>query len=288
MKHKRQEAKIAYSIPLMHPRHSKNWEAVLVRLRETLTSIAQASGNRVAAYVGYDRSVDLTGIHDLVNLVPVEEPASREGPLVDISQSGLTEVKYLRRLDKGLKRYATLVAAKRDGCTHAMMVDADDLISHRIEATIERYPEVPGWLVKQGWVHPIGSRFARLVSDFDQHCGTSIIFRLDAVLHSDQFKDVDNRKIADWFGSHKVLPQVFSDAGRPFKSLDYPAVIYRIDHGNNVSEKQSSNLFPYRWRLRKHPLQYCKMAATTRFLSRQKRIEFAVPEINRNRVAIFN
>jgi hypothetical protein len=105
---------------------------------------------------------------------------------------------------------------------HTMVVDADDCVSSKIAAYVEKYPDHPGWVIKCGFLHREGTWLAyKNLKNFNESCGSSVIIRYDLqqhLIHSEIY----------YGHEHPVLPAPLQVTPLPF-----PGAVYNIRNGEN-------------------------------------------------------
>jgi hypothetical protein len=107
-----------------------------------------------------------------------------------------------------------------------MTVDSDDFISNRIAAYVNNNSEdVPGWYIKNGYLHFNWKKFLVLTRKFNDLCGSSIIVKPELLVYF-----FDKRKIDIYFDHRlKVLGSDYMLSKLPFNGG-----IYHIANGENL------------------------------------------------------
>ncbi|MFU8878567.1 MAG: hypothetical protein ACNA7E_10535 [Wenzhouxiangellaceae bacterium] len=227
---------IAFVIPLIHPASCRRWSDVLVRLDETLRSVAECTshGSAVGILVA-NKEAELpempAGIHVArIDLVP---PATS----VFVGEVPEKERRAVKQLDKGKKVLTGCVVARQHGAQYLMTVDADDLVSRRLPGFVAANQGKPGWYVDEGWVLPVGSRWAYKRSDFVRDCGTSLVIRTDLLALPETVEELPAAQISRWFGSHKFICDDLAAQGHTLEAVPFSASVYRTGHAENNTGK---------------------------------------------------
>jgi hypothetical protein len=205
------EPVLAFVIPLMSREVARDWDRVEVMAVEAVRSTVHQNGSprhRITVLVAND---DLASLEqhdglDVVHVRPTRRPQTH-------AEKNADKVDKLR---VGLARAAKL------GATHAMVVDADDLVDRRIASYVGSQPVgSPGWQLTHGYVWRDGSRVAfRKRFEFHRVCGSSVIARLDLQHHL--------------FVGGYYQHWVEAPGGERLAPLPFPGAVYRIMHGDNT------------------------------------------------------
>lgn len=263
---------LTFLIPLRHPKSSKNWHNVCLRLEETLKSIdaCLAQGNCSAILIA-NRGAELPAIPDGVRVLRVDLPPPETSVF-----KGEGDDQSRRRavwLDKGSKIAAGAIEARKTGATYVMSVDADDLVSSALPAVVSAGFGQPGWYVNQGWLLPVGSRIGLLLDDFHNWCGTYAIVRLDLLPLADSVEAMDPEIIRSWFGHHRDLIPALQQLGHPLTPLPFPAAVYRIGHPDGNFQRCSLRTEAFSWSsFQRSPKRFVRRLTMLRpFLAKQER-----------------
>lgn len=226
---------LAFVTSLRHPLNSGDYSRVESLLRDTLASVLRQRCDRFSVWVVGNRAP--RGLPDGVNWVPVDFPAPSQTP------GPRTGVPAVLR-DKGTKLVAGIAAARESAPDHIMLMDADDLVSHRLAELSDRSPRSSGWVITRGWRWSSERASVRRQRDFNLHCGTSHLVRTDLLgvppalsPQSDQEEILDalGDRLATRFGSHLHLRDQLAAEGHPLEPIPFPAAIYRVGTGENHS-----------------------------------------------------
>jgi FkbM family methyltransferase len=142
--------------------------------------------------------------------------------------------------DKRWKRNLLLRTVRERGGGYVMMLDADDLVSNRLVDYVltDRHPN--GYIVESGYAYDWKANLIAPIpgvwgKGFDNVCGScSIINFAPDDLPSSQGGDETADYLAKHLKQHSQWKHVMREAGRPLKSLPFPAAVYVLNHDNNL------------------------------------------------------
>lgn len=220
---------LAFVIPLRHPSASKNWVAVIGRLKETLRSVtACAKRGRAFGVLVVNRQAELPSVPEGITIVRVDHPP----PSISVFRGEVDERERKKavHLDKGRKVLIGALSARDLGAQYIMPVDADDLVSDRLPGFVTEHAGSPGWRVSRGWILPVGTRCAMMLRDFDQWCGTSMIVSADVLELERAPSEVSVDIVRRWFGHHRELIPGLVNRGHIIGDIPFPAAVYRTGH----------------------------------------------------------
>ena len=145
------------------------------------------------------------------------------------------------RHDVSTKRNALMRAAVDIHARHYFQMDADDLVSNRLVERVRRIGDQNGCIIGQGYL--LDSRTNQLYllpsptfpnPSFDKLCGSSIVVSLlPEVGEEIKVKNLEFLR-GVWRLGHGSVRGSFQSQGRPAHVLDFPAAIYRPNHGGNL------------------------------------------------------
>lgn len=227
---------IAFVVPLIHPAACRDWNDILVRLGETLRSIGECTrdGNAIGIVVA-NEPAELPDMPRGVVVHRISLPPPSTSVFVGEVPEG--ERRAVKQLDKGTKVLSGSILARDRGASYIMTVDADDLISRRLPGFVTKNAGAAGWYVDDGWVLPVGKRWAYLRDNFVRGCGTSLIIRSDLLQLPGDVCELDDARITRWFGSHKFLQGDLAAEGNNLVPVPFPASVYRTGHSENNTGK---------------------------------------------------
>jgi len=217
-----------FCIPLMPRVNASNWTQVCNVFNQTLRSIANQTNKSfrilLAAQDKPDIAPDLE--LDIVHLVPrwkVESDAEGKGR------------------DKRWKRKLLLGTVRNLGGGYVMMPDADDLVSNRLVDYVLNDADPHGYIVEVGYAYDWKANLIAPIPGvwghgFDSVCGScSIInFKPEDLPSLHKGSDATADYLSKHLKGHSQWKHVMRDAGRPLKSVPFPAAVYVLNHDNNL------------------------------------------------------
>jgi len=223
---------VVFAIPLVSRRRASDWGQVSDNLARTLASLrAQTSPGWCAYVCGQDRP---------------------EGVTFDDSVQFLPFAGGDKFYDKGDKRLAILdhamtALAGRDG--YYAQFDADDLLHPEVVAHVAVTDNGRGYLIERGYMADLAARtVAPLVPAgpgddpegdettraFWQLCGSCVFARFDFRTQPEHW-----RRLLRRLKSHKRMAEVMAEHGLPLEPLPFPAGLYALGHGENMSRRRN-------------------------------------------------
>ncbi len=219
-----------FAIPLIGSHLTDRFDAICHLLGKTLEScLRQTDGNfRILITCneipGADAVPQDTRISYLV-LKPISKSELAARPRHDVS----------------VKRHSLMRAAVDIQARHYFQLDADDLISNRLVERVRAIDDHNGCIIGQGYL--LDSRTNQLYllptpsfprPSFDGLCGSSIVISLFPE-PGDQMRLKNMEFLTSvWRLGHDSARRLFESVGRPAHVLDFPAAIYRPNHGGNL------------------------------------------------------
>lgn len=214
---------LLFVVPVKSPRLSRDWALACRLFERCVRSIcAQTVEDFRVVVVCNERPA--TGFeHPRLEYLVVDFPVPemrRPGEVTTTGYDyGLSAEIARKNADKARKLRAGFEHGARYAPTHCMGVDADDCVSRRLAAFVKRHPEKAGWFFKKGYIHPEGGRLLYVnVKNFNQTCGSSVIFRAD--LQQVVLENPD-------FYAHCI-------DRAPLAPLPFAGAIYSIANGDNI------------------------------------------------------
>lgn len=232
---------VAFVIPLKPKSKSGNWEEDCKVLNKTLASLINQCSPNFKAYVIYtDIPVIIINdprIHYIEFPYGFQEFAEipEKEQLLKLLE---TERMVVRRWDKGRKvTYGSKLAFEAN-CSYIMSLDADDLVSNRLVAYIEKNcknASVPGWVIDKGYVYKESTNYLlRIPQRLHYINGSTIILHKKLI----RIPDFSSAEYLDYnlFTDHAwVYDRIQEEYAVSLEFVAFPAVIYFV-HENNVSK----------------------------------------------------
>jgi len=208
---------IVFIIPLLHPKHAKDYKHKIKLLCKTLKSIGNQTCRNFRIVVIHNKSEydwcfkdyhnDYTDFVS-VNLEPLKPPnlkyyINKYYSKVKPSYVLTTEIRkriMLCRIDHGCRNALGLKHAQQYDPKYIMFCDADDYISNKIVETIHKYPKCNGWFINKGYkcdARNYSNIYQR--DNFHDYCGTSFIMKAKLLYEPENIKCKCNViKIHEW------------------------------------------------------------------------------------------
>jgi hypothetical protein len=256
---------LVFVIPLKSREASKSWLQVSKLLERCVQSICRQTDPNFKVVVVCNQRPDITFSHPCLHYLEVDFPV----PELNLQS---------RNYDKAKKIIAGLLYARQFSPTHAMLVDADDCVSHRIAALTKQHPEANGWFVNKGYVYQENSHliYYRKLA-FHNICGTCNILRFDLcplpALSSDQIEPT-SELIAFYSGkNHRDVTKIMQAQQTPLAELPFAGAVYIIGNGENIYQAGFSTIYKDRT---KQLIFRLKEALRFRWLTPSVRQEFGL------------
>ncbi len=144
-----------------------------------------------------------------------------------------------------------------------MMLDADDLVSNRLVDYVLKDGDPNGYLVESGYAYDWKANLIAPIpgvwgKGFDNVCGSCSVINfapddLPPLRGGDESVDY----LAKHLKQHSHWKHVMREAGRPLKSLPFPAAVYVLNHDNNLHyalKQNRQDTIPRKIRGRQVPL----------------------------------
>jgi hypothetical protein len=219
-----------FAIPLIGSHLTENFDHICRLLGKTLQScLRQTDGNfRI-----------LIACNEIPKADTVPQDARIE--YLVLKRIEKSELVTSPRHDVSAKRRALMSAAVDIPVRHYFQLDADDLVSNRLVERVRSIGDENGCVIGQGYL--LDSRTNQLYllptsafpePTFDELCGSSIVVSL-LPGEGEEIKSKNMDFLAKvWRLGHDSARLLFQSEGRPAHVLDFPAAIYRPNHGGNL------------------------------------------------------
>ena len=219
-----------FAIPLIGSHLTDDFESICRLLGKTLKSCLQQTDKTIAILIA-------------CNEIPPADFVPQDDRIAYLVLDRVSRARLLTmpRLDVVEKRHALMKAAVNMQAKYYFQFDADDLVSNRLVESVRSINDANGYIIDRGYL--LDSRSDQLYPipnatfpnpKFDELCGSSVIVSfLDEAGAEAKSKNMDFvTKV--WRLGHDLARSLFLAEGRPPQVLDFPAVIYRANHGRNL------------------------------------------------------
>jgi hypothetical protein len=210
---------LTFVVPLKSPLASGNWRLVSALANRCLKSLASQTDPGYRILLVCNEPPDNLERHANLTVLTLSLPTPGN------AQEGM--------FDKWRKVREGLIHAREFAPCFVMVVDADDCVSRRLAAFVNRRPTAHGWFVETGYCHDEGTRWVFCRAEFHRLCGTSSI----VLCHKHDLPDPAAPKsgclLLDY--GHSRIVDHMEKEGRPLEPLPFPAVVYITGTGENHS-----------------------------------------------------
>jgi hypothetical protein len=231
---------IFFSIPFGAYRSPDQWSAACSALRLSLQSVFdQTYPNVMALVCGHDRP-DIPELSDS-RVAFFQSPFPRP--------DSLDRASY----DKDRNRIVTADYVRRQGGGYIAFLDADDMMSRRLcQAVVEDAQEsvflAAGYCLD--WQTGAVAHIPGVVRGaFYTFCGSCAVLKFDVselpILVGDKISNPDSLFVR--LGPHQVWPVDLQRAGKKYGELSFPAAIYVLYNGCNVTFEQKNSSGDWAW-----------------------------------------
>ncbi len=212
--------RFAFLIPLRNPALAQNWERCVELCVQTLNSVCtQLSPYPDCKVVLVCREFPLIPKYENLVIIksyfPDPEPTWEE-----------------QHKDKYAKIRVGLEYLSNFTPLYVMKMDADDLVSNRIVSYVLKDDNKRGYYVGLGYKWKIGRRRLECIENLHTSCGSTIILYANA---NELSKELVNHSSLLKLGHHNAV-NYFHQIGKPLAKIPFHAVIYKISHGENITE----------------------------------------------------
>lgn len=205
--------KIAIVIPVMAPETAIDWEYVQFCLNRTLISVLAC------------RSAELV-IIVVCQTQPIFDSNDPRIVFVkaDFSAPDRTSI-AAKRNDKGLKSQLGICAAAEFAPSHAMLLDADDLVSCRMFEEIAKRPHANAVCLRRGYEWFEGDSFMTIRPNFHLYCGSTFVAEYNKEMWPYWIGgQKTGRRVCDQ--SHSEIERSLLELGFTVDYIDEPRLIY--------------------------------------------------------------
>jgi len=218
---------VVFGISLISAKVAANWDRVQELLGHTLRSLLNQSDGRFSVVICGHEKPDLDEMRDH-RVLFVE--CNQKPPAMDPNNF---------RRDKMYKRRMAGTLVREMGGGYVFLLDADDLVHKDFVSTVLQDDNRCGYMIANGYALDYGNRRLAPVpgvwsASFDRVCGSSaaIYFTPDDLPLK---AETEESVYFNLFKSHAYWPIVAEEAGRPFKTISFPAGVYSVNNAQNLS-----------------------------------------------------
>jgi hypothetical protein len=217
---------LTFIIPVKSKEITRSWDLLSRLLERTLKSICSQTSDNFTAVVICNQKPDIHFTHSNVHYLEVDFPVPQPIPEDRRDRVGYEFIASLdianKNADKSRKILSGIRYAKKLNPTHVMVVDADDCVSCRLAAFVNKNSAQDGWVMRKGYMYREGSRFLYVNRKrFNHVSGTSVIIKHE--LHSLLFENPDF-----YCCSFDDIP------GANIIPLPFPGAVYSMLNGENI------------------------------------------------------
>jgi hypothetical protein len=161
---------LAFLIPFASRKVKRNWELASAHLRQTLRSIHNSSNpNYCVIVAGHEPPVFDVSFDSRFHFLSLNHSLpSHDDYHVSLVRDKLTKIAA-----------AWSYAKQTWNPRYVMKLDADDLISSKLVAWLDKAAGEAGYLIKHGWVWRSGSPLVERTEYLDRTCGSCLLIRSD-------------------------------------------------------------------------------------------------------------
>lgn len=254
---------MAFLVPFASRKVKSKWETACAHLQQTLKSIQNSTGGNYCVVVAGHEAPDFdVGFDSRFHFLSIDDPIpSHENYHTSLVLDKLTKI-------AAAWGYAKSTCKPR----YVMKLDADDLISSKLVAWLEKAQGAAGYVIEHGWLWHSGSRLIERSEYLDRVCGSSIIIRSDLADRtgpflteqegvaldeaSSKFAASDHYSLVPGSGistlllneSHQRYAAQFAYLGHELSTVPFNAVVYRT--GNLESSSRFEGLWPRKYTVR--------------------------------------
>ncbi len=218
----------AFVVPFKPRSVCSDWERAQEHLRRTVRSAVVAGGEQALVVVVCHDQPDLrdvAGLNVVVLAAPFAEPTAERGGGHDKAAKRRHGAAWLR--DRAGK-----------GSIYVMFLDADDLV-HRDVVRWTLADARPSYLLGEGFTFDAAlGLLQHRPREFYLTCGSTFICRFDADELPARWDDL--AAPFSQFGAtphqrgHEEYGDIASEQGKPPAPVPFPAVVYTVNHGENL------------------------------------------------------
>ena len=269
---------IAFVVPFRSKASSNNWAYHSALVNRTISSLCNQTDSNSKVIVVYTDYPDPMISHERLTYLHFPFPFLTASEITDAGtffkkynytpEYLQTEMDQARRILFGCK------TAIEEGVSYIMSVDADDLVSNKIAAFVNKNEATKpaGWYVNEGYSYIEGKNIVyRYRKNLYQFCGSTNIVRADLI----SIPDFSNKNLLDFnfFSSHSYLKtRLLQFHNVTVEPLPFKSVMYVF---NSASWSNYGNKF------RGSGLKkWAKIILLGQFISKRLKKEFSLTKID--------
>jgi hypothetical protein len=217
------EPRFVFVVPLRNPSVAHDWDRCVALCADTLNS-----------------ALNQTAPGESFRVILV----CREFPENLIEHPSLEVIRYPfpnptpnwenQHHDKYLKIRHGLARARDFAPCYVMKLDADDLVNNRLVTYVLRDNNRLGYFVDSGYRWHDGSASLQLTTKFYKGCGSSNILYAEKSQLPIDAADVSRQYDLVALG-HNITVETLAQRGTPLRPIPFPAAIYRMTNGENIT-----------------------------------------------------
>ncbi|BFP42757.1 hypothetical protein FGF1_36020 [Flavobacteriaceae bacterium GF1] len=212
---------LTFVVPVKSKTVTSDWNKFSQLFESTLKSICNQTDSNFKVVVVCHEIPETTFSHQNLHYLQAdfEPPISNDLESSENSYRG-------KEIDKGKKiLLGAEYASKEFKTDYIMTVDSDDFISKNISAFVNNSSKhIPGWYIKNGYIHFEGKKFLVKTFKFNDLCGSSIIVKPELVKY---FIGIDST----FYFDHRLTTL---DSSIELKKVPFSAGIYSVGNGENI------------------------------------------------------
>ncbi|PSB20031.1 hypothetical protein C7B76_06660 [filamentous cyanobacterium CCP2] len=145
--------------------------------------------------------------------------------------------------DKWKKLAVGMVRAGKLKPDFVMVMDADDLVSHKLSQFANARKSANGWVLKKGFRYKYGSQWVYVDDHFN--CGTNAIVNSKMIRFPENLSREEIDQCLVLKCGHTIIEQKMAEIGHPLEPLPFVGAVYVHGHGDNDSALNKSS--KYQW-----------------------------------------
>ena len=224
------ESKFLFGIPLIGSHLTEDFKQVCCLLGKTLVSCLQQTDVNFEIYVACNEVPDARFV-----------PSSPKIHYILTKRLHKSELEKEPRADVSLKRHILMNAAANARASYYCQFDADDLVSRHLVASVKQSGNPNGYLLGAGYLLDSRTQSLYLFPNsqfpdlpFYELCGSSNVVSLNSS-SSAEAAEANIRYLESIISpGHFMAQKSFIKQGRPALVMNFPACIYRANHGSNL------------------------------------------------------